>query len=262
MPGGSEARALMIVLESVSKSFDREATFALRDVSLTIEQGETFILLGSSGSGKTTILRLISRLIEPTSGTITLDGRDLLSYGETELRRNMGYVFQGIGLFPHMTIAQNVGIGLRLIGVAAPVRIAKARELLDLVGLEPDAFMDRFPGELSGGQQQRVAVARALATDPDYLLMDEPFGALDALTRESLQAEVLRLKATLGKTIVFVTHDIIEAFILGDRIGVCNEGRLEQVGTRAELLKTPATPFVRDLLARPVQQLKAFQELQ
>lgn len=262
MPGGSEARARMIVLESVSKSFDGGATFALRDVSLTIEQGETFILLGSSGSGKTTILRLISRLIEPTSGTITLDGRDLSSYSETELRRNMGYVFQGIGLFPHMTIAQNVGIGLRLIGVAAPVRIAKARELLDLVGLEPDAFMDRFPGELSGGQQQRVAVARALATDPDYLLMDEPFGALDALTRESLQAEVLRLKATLGKTIVFVTHDIIEAFILGDRIGVCNEGRLEQVGTRAELLKTPATPFVRDLLARPVQQLKAFQELQ
>ena len=262
MPGGSEARARMIVLESVSKSFDGGETFALRDVSLTIEQGETFILLGSSGSGKTTILRLISRLIEPTSGTITLDGRDLSSYGETELRRNMGYVFQGIGLFPHMTIAQNVGIGLRLIGVTAPARVAKARELLDLVGLEPDAFMDRFPGELSGGQQQRVAVARAPATDPDYRLMDEPVGALDGLTRESLQAEVLRLKATLGKTIVFGTHDIIEAFILGDRIGVCNEGRLEQVGTRAELLKTPATPFVRDLLARPVQQLKAFQELQ
>jgi len=251
----------MIVLDRVSKSFDEGQTFALRDVSLTIEQGETFVLLGSSGSGKTTILRLISRLIEPTSGTITLDGRDLRDYTETALRRNMGYVFQGIGLFPHMTVADNVGIGLRLIGEPAPEREAKARALLELVGLEPAAFLDRFPSELSGGQQQRVAVARALATDPDYLLMDEPFGALDALTRESLQAEVLRLKAKLAKTILFVTHDIIEAFLLGDRIGVCNAGHLHQVGTRRELLRNPETDFVRALLARPLQQLEAFREL-
>jgi osmoprotectant transport system ATP-binding protein len=234
----------------------------LHDVSLTIEQGETFVLLGSSGSGKTTILRLISRLIEPTAGTIAVDGRDLRDYTEIALRRNMGYVFQGIGLFPHMTVADNVAVGLRLVGEPAPQREAKARALLELVELEPDAFVHRFPGELSGGQQQRVAVARALATDPDYLLMDEPFGALDALTRESLQAEVLRLKAKLGKTIVFVTHDIVEAFLLGDRIGVCNEGRLEQVGTRRELLRQPATDFVRALIARPLQQLQAFQELQ
>jgi len=252
----------MIVLDHVAKSFDGGQTYALRDVSLEIEQGETFVLLGSSGSGKTTILRLISRLIEPTSGTITLDGRDLRDYTEIALRRNMGYVFQGIGLFPHMTVAENVAIGLRLVAEPLAQREAKARELLDLVGLDPDAFLDRFPGELSGGQQQRVAVARALATDPDYLLMDEPFGALDALTREVLQSEVLRLKAKLAKTIVFVTHDIVEAFLLGDRIGVCNEGRLEQVGTRRELLKSPATDFVRDLLARPLQQLEAFQELQ
>jgi osmoprotectant transport system ATP-binding protein len=252
----------MIVLEHVSKSFDDGKTFALRDVSLSIEQGETFVLLGSSGSGKTTILRLISRLIEPTSGTVTLDGRDLRDYTATELRRNMGYVFQGIGLFPHMTIGQNAGIGLRLVGVPPPERDAKVRTLLDLVGLEPDAFIDRFPAELSGGQQQRVAVARALATDPDYLLMDEPFGALDALTRESLQGEVLRLKEKLKKTIVFVTHDIVEAFILGDRIGVCNAGNLDQVGTRRELLRSPATDFVRDLLARPLQQLEAFRDLQ
>ncbi len=251
----------MIVLDRVSKSFDEGQTFALRDVSLTIEQGETFVLLGSSGSGKTTILRLISRLIEPTSGTITLDGRDLRDYTETALRRNMGYVFQGIGLFPHMTVADNVGIGLRLIGEPAPQREAKACALLELVGLEPAAFLDRFPSELSGGQQQRVAVARALATDPDYLLMDEPFGALDALTRESLQAEVLRLKAKLAKTILFVTHDIIEAFLLGDRIGVCNAGHLDQVGTRRELLRNPETDFVRALLARPLQQLEAFREL-
>ncbi|MEE8297643.1 MAG: ATP-binding cassette domain-containing protein [Hyphomicrobium sp.] len=251
----------MIALDNVSKSFDGGQSYALRDVSLTIEEGETFVLLGSSGSGKTTILRLISRLIEPTAGQITLDGRDLNDYGVIELRRNMGYVFQGIGLFPHMTVGQNVAIGLRLIGWPLPKREARARELLDLVGLEPDAYFDRFPNELSGGQQQRVAVARALATDPDYLLMDEPFGALDALTRETLQKEVLRLKATLGKTIVFVTHDILEAFILGDRIGVCNEGRLDQVGTRRELLKTPKTDFVRALLARPLEQLETFQDL-
>jgi osmoprotectant transport system ATP-binding protein len=252
----------MIVLDHVSKSFDGGSSFALHDVSLTIEQGETFVLLGSSGSGKTTILRLISRLIEPTAGTIAVDGRDLRDYTEIALRRNMGYVFQGIGLFPHMTVADNVAVGLRLVGEPAPQREAKVRALLELVELEPDAFVHRFPGELSGGQQQRVAVARALATDPDYLLMDEPFGALDALTRESLQAEVLRLKAKLGKTIVFVTHDIVEAFLLGDRIGVCNEGRLEQVGTRRELLRQPATDFVRALIARPLQQLQAFQELQ
>jgi len=251
----------MIVLNNVSKSFDGGQTFALRDVSVTIEEGETFVLLGSSGSGKTTILRLISRLIEPTSGQITLDGRDLNDYEAIELRRNMGYVFQGIGLFPHMTVGQNVAIGLRLVGWPLPKREARARELLDLVGLEPDAYFDRFPDELSGGQQQRVAVARALATDPDYLLMDEPFGALDALTRETLQEEVLRLKATLGKTIVFVTHDILEAFILGDRIGVCNEGRLDQVGTKRELLNAPKTDFVRALLARPLEQLETFQEL-
>jgi osmoprotectant transport system ATP-binding protein len=251
----------MIALDNVSKSFDGGQSYALRDVSLTIEEGETFVLLGSSGSGKTTILRLISRLIEPTAGQITLDGRDLNDYGVIELRRNMGYVFQGIGLFPHMTVGQNVAIGLRLVGWPLPKRVARARELLDLVGLEPDAYFDRFPNELSGGQQQRVAVARALATDPDYLLMDEPFGALDALTRETLQKEVLRLKATLGKTIVFVTHDILEAFILGDRIGVCNEGRLDQVGTRRELLKTPKTDFVRALLARPLEQLETFQDL-
>jgi osmoprotectant transport system ATP-binding protein len=171
-------------------------------------------------------------------------------------------VFQGIGLFPHMTVADNVSIGLRLVGEPAPQREARARALLELVELDPDEFLQRFPGELSGGQQQRVAVARALATDPDYLLMDEPFGALDALTRETLQAEVLRLKAKLGKTIIFVTHDIVEAFLLGDHIGVCNAGRLEQVGSRRELLRQPATDFVRALIARPLQQLEAFRELQ
>jgi len=251
----------MIVLDNVSKSFDGGQSYALRDVSLTIEEGETFVLVGTSGSGKTTILRLINRLIEPTSGRITLDGRDLSDYEAIALRRNMGYVFQGIGLFPHMTVGQNVAIGLRLTGISAVRRDARARELLELVELEPEAYVNRFPAELSGGQQQRVAVARALATDPDYLLMDEPFGALDVLTRESLQKEVLRLKEKIRKTIVFVTHDIVEAFLLGDRVGVCDQGRLDQVGTKRELVEHPQTDFVRELLARPVEQLEAFREL-
>lgn len=251
----------MIVLDNVSKSFDGGQSYALRDVSLTIEEGETFVLVGTSGSGKTTILRLINRLIEPTSGRITLDGRDLSDYEAIALRRNMGYVFQGIGLFPHMTVGQNVAIGLRLTGISAVRRDARARELLELVELEPEAYVNRFPAELSGGQQQRVAVARALATDPDYLLMDEPFGALDVLTRDSLQKEVLRLKEKIRKTIVFVTHDIVEAFLLGDRVGVCDQGRLDQVGTKRELVEHPQTDFVRELLARPVEQLEAFREL-
>lgn len=251
----------MIVLDNVSKSFNGGQSYALRDVSLTIEEGETFVLVGTSGSGKTTILRLINRLIEPTSGRITLDGRDLSDYEAIALRRNMGYVFQGIGLFPHMTVGQNVAIGLRLTGISAVRRDARARELLELVELEPEAYVNRFPAELSGGQQQRVAVARALATDPNYLLMDEPFGALDVLTRDSLQKEVLRLKEKIRKTIVFVTHDIVEAFLLGDRVGVCDQGRLDQVGTKRELVEHPQTDFVRELLARPVEQLEAFREL-
>lgn len=251
----------MIVLDNVSKSFDGGQSYALRDVSLTIEEGETFVLVGTSGSGKTTILRLINRLIEPTSGRITLDGRDLSDYEAIALRRNMGYVFQGIGLFPHMTVGQNVAIGLRLTGISAVGRDARARDLLELVELEPEAYVNRFPAELSGGQQQRVAVARALATDPNYLLMDEPFGALDVLTRDSLQKEVLRLKEKIRKTIVFVTHDIVEAFLLGDRVGVCDQGRLDQVGTKRELVEHPQTDFVRELLARPVEQLEAFREL-
>lgn len=160
-----------------------------------------------------------------------------------------------------MTVGQNVAIGLRLTGISAVRRDARARELLELVELEPEAYVNRFPAELSGGQQQRVAVARALATDPNYLLMDEPFGALDVLTRDSLQKEVLRLKEKIRKTIVFVTHDIVEAFLLGDRVGVCDQGRLDQVGTKRELVEHPQTDFVRELLARPVEQLEAFREL-
>ena len=250
----------MIVLRNLSKSFDGGATYAVRDVSLEVSEGETMVLLGSSGSGKTTTLKMINRLIEPTSGSIEVDGRDVLQQDPVELRRSIGYVFQGIGLFPHMTVEENVSIVLRLTGRPKEERRTRARELLELVTLEPDEFAERYPLELSGGQQQRIGVARGLAADPNYMLMDEPFGALDALTRDTLQQEILRLNEKLDKTIVFVTHDIFEALTLADRIAVMHEGNLEQVGTRAEILNRPATAFVKELFEKPAQQLSAFRE--
>jgi osmoprotectant transport system ATP-binding protein len=248
----------MISLKHVSKSFDGGRHLAVDDVSLDIREGETLVLLGSSGSGKTTLLRLTNRLLEPTSGTIEMDGEDIATKDPMLLRRSIGYVFQGIGLFPNMTVEENVAIVPRLLGWSSEKRRARARELLQLVGLEPAAHADRFPDELSGGQQQRVGVGRALAADPDYLLMDEPFGALDALTRDILQQELLGLREQMKKTIVFVTHDIFEALTLGDRLAVLHAGRLEQIGTPEEILRTPATDFVRELFAKPAQQLAAY----
>ncbi|MEJ2658816.1 MAG: ATP-binding cassette domain-containing protein [Desulfobacterales bacterium] len=240
----------MIKLTRVFKTFDDGRSYAVNDLSLRVDRGETLVLLGSSGCGKTTTLKMINRLIEPTKGTIEVGGKDVMEYNPVDLRRQIGYVFQGIGLFPHMTIEQNVEIVPRLLGWPIRSRRERIYELLDLVGLPAESFSDRFPDELSGGQQQRVGVARALAANPAYLLMDEPFGALDALTRESLQQELLNLKGQLKKTIVFVTHDLHEAFLLGDRIAILHEGSLEQSGTKKEILDTPATQFVKDLFAR------------
>lgn len=248
----------MISYQDVSKSFDGGQTFAVNGVTFDVRDGETLILLGSSGCGKTTLLKLTNRLIDPTSGTIQVDGEDILGQNPIELRRRIGYVFQGIGLFPHMTVEENVAMVPRLMGWPANRRKQRAQELLDTVGLDPDTFAPRFPDELSGGQQQRIGVARALAADPDYLLMDEPFGALDALTRDTLQQELLALKAKLKKTIIFVTHDIFEALTLGDRITVLHAGHLEQVGTPEEIVQQPATDFVRELFGKPAQQLAAF----
>lgn len=250
----------MIVLRDLCKSFDNGNTFAVQNVSLEIAEGETLILLGSSGSGKTTTLKMINRLIEPSSGIIEVDGKNVLEQNPVELRRSIGYIFQGIGLFPHMTVEENVSIVLRLTGRPKAERRARAHELLNLVELHPNDFAERFPAELSGGQQQRVGVARGLAADPAYLLMDEPFGALDALTRDTLQQEILQLKEKLNKTIVFVTHDIFEALTLADRIAVMHNGNLEQVGTRQEILGHPATPFVQHLFEKPANQLTAFRE--
>lgn len=245
----------MIRLSRIWKTFDEGLSYAVKDLSFHVDEGETLVLLGSSGCGKTTTLKMINRLIEPTEGRIEVDGRDVMEQDPVKLRRQIGYVFQGIGLFPHMTIKQNVEIVPRLLGWSRQRRAKRVEELLDLVGLSARDYAGRFPHELSGGQQQRIGVARALAADPAYLLMDEPFGALDALTREALQQELLALKRKLKKTIVFVTHDIFEALIVGDRIAILHEGNLEQIGTREEVVGSPATTFVLDLFAKPAKQL-------
>lgn len=204
---------------------------------------------------------MINRLIEPTEGKIYLDGKDIRQQDPIELRRSIGYVFQGIGLFPHLSIRDNVSMVPRLLAWPEDRIMKRYEELLELVHLSPATYADRFPDELSGGQQQRVAVARALATDPAYLLMDEPFGALDAITRDFLQQEFLDLKQRLAKTVIFVTHDIVEALTLGDRIAILHEGRLEQIGTREEILRNPATEFVRDLFSKSVKRWKEFKNI-
>jgi len=251
----------MISLVDVSKSFDGGATFAVRELSLEIERGETVVLLGSSGCGKSTTLKMMLRLLDPTDGELRVEGKLLTELNPINWRRSVGYVFQGIGLFPHLSVRLNVAIGLKLAGWEQEASRQRVDEMLQVVGLKPQEFGNRLPRELSGGQQQRVGVARALATDPDYLLMDEPFGALDALTRDELQRQMLDLKQRLKKTVVFVTHDIFEALSLGDRIAVLHEGRLEQVGTPQEVVGAPATEFVRDLFGKPAKQLAAFRDV-
>lgn len=221
---------------------------AVNGVSFEIPEGETLVLLGTSGSGKSTILRLINRLIELTSGRILVNGKDIRKTDPITLRRKMGYAIQHIGLFPHMTIGENIAVVPKLFGWA-PGRIRdRAEELLSLTGLSPGDFIDRYPSQLSGGQRQRVGVARALAADPPVVLMDEPFGALDPITREQLQGEFLELESNLKKTIIFVTHDVFEAVRMGDRIALLNNGRLEQLAAPAELVENPANEFVDSFL--------------
>lgn len=234
----------MLRLEEVTKVYP-DGTVAVSRLSLEVAAGEFVVLIGRSGCGKTTTLKLVNRLIEPTSGRILLGGRDTRSMDPVSLRRSIGYVIQHVGLFPHMTVAENIGIVPRLLGWPEKERRRRAEELLELVGMDPAVFRDRYPRELSGGQQQRVGVLRALAADPEIILMDEPFGALDPITREKLQDEFKRLQKNLGKTILFVTHDIDEALKLANKIVLMKDGKAHQVGTPDEILRRPADEFVR-----------------
>jgi len=221
---------------------------ALDGVSLEVREGETLCLIGMSGSGKTTLMKTINRLIEPTSGEVRIHGQNVQEVDPVGLRRRIGYVIQKGGLFPHFTVSANVGLLCRLEGWETARTTARVEELLRLVNLEPAEFADRYPAGLSGGQRQRVGVARALALDPEIVLMDEPFGALDPITRDQVHEEFLRLKSEVKKTIVLVTHDMAEAFKLGDRVALLDAGRLIQVGKGAELREHPATPLVESFL--------------
>ncbi|HEY6057602.1 MAG TPA: ABC transporter ATP-binding protein [Candidatus Limnocylindrales bacterium] len=250
-PGALGARGATVEFEHVTKIYGaREAARpgapgAVNDLSFRVPAGKICILVGPSGCGKTTSLKMVNRLIEPTSGRILIDGTDIGTRDRVQLRREIGYVIQQVGLFPHQTIAENVGVVPRLLGWPAARRRERADELLGLVGLDPAAYRDRYPSQLSGGERQRVGVARALAADPPVMLMDEPFGAVDPIVRERLQNEFLRLQEGLAKTILFVTHDIDEAIKLGDLVAVMQTGGvLAQFGPPAEILANPASEFV------------------
>lgn len=235
-------------IERVTAWYKGSKDNAVEDVSLDVRAGEFIVLLGPSGSGKSTLLRTINRLVTPTGGTVHVDGRDVLACDSTLLRRSIGYVVQAVGLFPHMSVAQNIAIVPQLIGWEHARIYRRVDDLLTLVHLDPARYRHRFPRELSGGEAQRVGVARALAAEPRVLLMDEPFGAVDALVRLSLQDELRRIHQELGTTIFFVTHDIEEALRMADRIAVIRNGRIEQFDVPFTLLSRPATPYVEELL--------------
>lgn len=235
------------IVEFRNVGFEIETARILGDLSYSVARGEIFVLLGAPGCGKTTTLKLINRLIGPTSGEILIDGRPTATLDAVDLRRKIGYVMQEGGLFPHFTVAENVAVVPRLVNTNESVVAQKVAELLQLVGLEPNDFSNRFPHELSGGQRQRVGVARALAAEPDLLLLDEPFGALDALTRVGLQKEFARIVRELGKTAIFVTHDLHEAFLLASRICLMDKGEIVIIET-PERFRESKEPLVRKYL--------------
>lgn len=248
-----------IAYENVGKSFEYGRTKAVDDVSIDVAAGEFLVVVGSSGSGKTTLLRLANRLTAPDSGTVHVQGSDVRDVDPIVLRRSIGYVFQSGGLFPHMTVAGNIGITPRLLGTPPQEISARVDELIDLVQLE-GTHRDRFPHELSGGQRQRVGVARALAAKPSIVLMDEPFGALDPLTRDALSEDYRALHRSLGLTTVMITHDMTEALLLADRVAVMRAGRLVAQGTAQELSKS-TDAYVGELLNTPRRQATRLQEL-
>jgi osmoprotectant transport system ATP-binding protein len=238
----ADRRGATVELRAVTKRYADQV--AVAELSFTVPAGRICALVGPSGSGKTTTLRMVNRLIEPTSGEIRIDGANVLAEDPTALRRRIGYVIQQVGLFPHQTIAENVGTVPRLLGWPRERIRARTEALLGLVGLDPDRYARRYPAQLSGGERQRAGVARALAAEPPVMLMDEPFGAVDPIVRERLQGELLRIQRDQGTTILFVTHDIDEAIRLGDRVAVLRDGRLVQYAPPGELLAHPADDFV------------------
>ena len=244
----------MIELQAVGKAFG--ATQAVDSVSLTIEHGELVVLIGASGSGKSTLLKMINRLVEHDRGRILFKGEEIRSFRPEDIRRRMGYAIQSTGLFPHWNVARNIATVPGLLGWPEARIAARVDELLALLGLEPAVYRGRYPHQLSGGQQQRIGVARALSADPEVLLMDEPFGALDPMTRRTLQDELKRIHHTSGKTIVLVTHDIDEALRLATRIVLLDRGGVVQAGTPLQLLAAPANHFVSDFVGRSDLGLK------
>lgn len=246
-----QSAGVSIELDAVTKRYPGQTAPAVENFSMTIQPGELIVFVGPSGCGKTTTMKMINRIIEPTSGSIRIDGKDVLSLDPNALRRHIGYVIQQIGLFPHRTIAENIATVPRMLGWSKADIDDRVDELLRTVQLDPSVFAKRYPKQLSGGQQQRAGVARALAANPPVMLMDEPFGATDPITREKLQAEFLRLQAELGKTIIFVTHDFEEAIRLGDRIAVMSErSKIEQFDTPANILAAPANEYVASFIGQ------------
>ena len=255
-----QAQPQAIEIRDAWKSYDDGASFAVRGITLEAGSGEFLALIGASGSGKTTLLKFINRLVEPTRGAIFVGGEDVALCDPVQLRRRIGYVFQGVGLFPHLSVAENIGITLRLLGWAKAAIEARIAELLDLTRL-PRELASRLPGTLSGGQSQRVGVARALAAKPRIVLMDEPFGAVDPITRDALAKDYRRLHDELGLTTVMVTHDVLEAVLLADRIAVLGAGELLECGPTQELLAHPKLPSVRELMDMPRRQAERVRAL-
>lgn len=250
---------IAIEFNNVWKKFNNAGYNAVDHISITIEEGEFITILGSSGCGKTTLLKMINRLYEPSGGKIMLFGKDVGDMDVVELRRSIGYVIQQVGLFPHMTIADNIAVVPKLLKWSKEKTDKRIEELLGLVGLEPQEFKKRYPAQLSGGQQQRIGLSRALAIDPKIMLLDEPFGAIDAINRMNLQDELLRIHGGLKKTFIFVTHDINEAFKLGTKVIIMNKGRICQFDTPRNIVKNPADDFVSSLIKSSRQQ-EAFWE--
>ena len=251
----------MIELQNVWKSYDFGKTFAVSNMSLRVNRGELLGLIGESGCGKTSTLKMINRIEEPSSGDISVNGEDVRLQNPEQLRRNIGYVFQGIGLFPHYTVAENVCTVPQLLDWPSSAVLDRCRVVLDMVGLPAAQFADRFPSQLSGGQQQRVGVARALAAQPEVVLMDEPFGALDPITRADLQEEFKSIQRKLELTVIMVTHDMTEALLMADRIAVMRQGEVLQIGSPAELLNRPADPYVQKLMEMPKRRADRLEQI-